>query len=668
MPDASMKSTAQPVNDALLRARKQIVLLQQKVAKLHLEIGDQVEELMRHLPPEALAGTLAAECRIPSDLVPTYLHLSETLAEHRVLVQHHGVSISVIKDLVSAEPAARQIMLMRIASGRLVLKGQASAISRDLKAARMSASERENASRSRSLRRSAGRSVAPSILAFESSVREFAEQIFQFFIEHARDVPFQKFWKIDPTNTSYRDAHAALRSMAVPILAEFERLHGNKHPGADRWEHLAGRWPSKVKIARAHLALVRFAEGRFCHSGGFTFQNTRLTTSGFDMWEALQYLSTDKIALPLGTDGQPTYPSRLTSLELCAGIGGQALGLSSSGFQLQEVFEKSRCAAAVLRKNRPSWNTSEVNLTESPDNVFGRHTDRIDLISGGLPCQPYSGRGKGRGKGDPRDLFPISVEIVGIVRPKAFFFENVEGFTYIPHNAHRAEILNGFRSNGYDIQMHRINAGDFGLPQDRVRVIVLGIRPDIAHRFQMPAPLPGPRTTIGPVLQDVLFPYRTAPEARARRTAMQENYDDWADDWLDRHGGKLAPTVTRLGGASKYLTSWTNAGFDAQKLARAPLRPDHMKRKGYLPHPTISVLKRLQGIPDCWTLKGSTSTQVQQLANAFPPQAAKAIGLALHFAISGETVDIAEAMARPLNPRRINLNALANDDVKFLSN
>ena len=115
--------------------------------------------------------------------------------------------------------------------------------------------------------------------------------------------------------------------------------------------------------------------------------------------------------------------TRFESLELCAGAGGQALGLEQAGFEPRALVEVDPHACATLRMNRPRWNVMETDL-----NTFAAGTYRnIDLVAAGLPCPPFSVAGNRLGWTDERNLFPASLRIIDECRPKTVLIENVPG-------------------------------------------------------------------------------------------------------------------------------------------------------------------------------------------------------------------------------------------------
>jgi DNA (cytosine-5)-methyltransferase 1 len=115
--------------------------------------------------------------------------------------------------------------------------------------------------------------------------------------------------------------------------------------------------------------------------------------------------------------------SGLTALELCAGAGGQALGFEQAGIGHSGLVELDRHACATLRLNRPEWNVIEQDLSS----FSGTSLKGVDIISGGLPCPPFSIAGKQLGTKDERNLFPAMIRLVDEIRPRAVMIENVRG-------------------------------------------------------------------------------------------------------------------------------------------------------------------------------------------------------------------------------------------------
>ena len=127
----------------------------------------------------------------------------------------------------------------------------------------------------------------------------------------------------------------------------------------------------------------------------------------------------------------------MRSVEICAGAGGQALGLEQAGFEHAALIEIDPCACATLRKNRPHWNVIEEDVKSFS---AGEYSD-IDLLAGGVPCPPFSVAGKQLGHSDERDLFPEALRLVEECGPKAVLLENVRGIFDKKFDAYRNAII-----------------------------------------------------------------------------------------------------------------------------------------------------------------------------------------------------------------------------------
>src|SRR5260370_40293331 len=127
----------------------------------------------------------------------------------------------------------------------------------------------------------------------------------------------------------------------------------------------------------------------------------------------------------------------LISAEICAGGGGQALGLEQAGFSCAGAAEIDPDACETLRSNRPGWKVWEGDIRE----LDGRGWAGIDLLGGGVPCPPFTVAGRQLGAADERDLFPEALRIVAEARPRAVLLENVAGLSARRFARYRAQIL-----------------------------------------------------------------------------------------------------------------------------------------------------------------------------------------------------------------------------------
>ena len=171
------------------------------------------------------------------------------------------------------------------------------------------------------------------------------------------------------------------------------------------------------------------------------------------------------------------------ALELCAGAGGQALGLEMAGFDHAGLIENDAAACNTLRMNRPGWNVIEHDLFQPLDlSPF----KGVDLLAGGLPCPPFSVAGKQLGERDERNLFNVGINYVDEIRPKAVMFENVKGMLDPRFADYRNWIDQRLRKMGYEPGWKLLQASDFGVPQLRPRVLMVAVRKEATSRFSWP--------------------------------------------------------------------------------------------------------------------------------------------------------------------------------------
>ena len=311
--------------------------------------------------------------------------------------------------------------------------------------------------------------------------------------------------------------------------------------------------------------------------------------------------------------------SKLSSLEICAGAGGQALGLERAGFDHVAAVELDTQAVATLRANRPQWNVEHANVRD----IRGEDFQGIDLFAGGVPCPPFSVAGKQLGADDERDLFPVALRIIEKARPSAVMLENVSGLASTKFKNYRTKVAGALERLGYTIDWQVLNASNFGVPQLRPRFILVALRGRAARRFVWPNPV-GTPPTVGASLVD-LMAARDWPGALAW-AHVANGIAPTLVGGSKLHGGPdLGPTRAR--------EAWRQLGVDGRSLAEHA--PDEDFPLAALPRLTTRMAARIQGFPDSWQFVGKKTAVYRQIGNAFPPPVAAAVGGAIRDALLG---------------------------------
>lgn len=299
----------------------------------------------------------------------------------------------------------------------------------------------------------------------------------------------------------------------------------------------------------------------------------------------------------------------LTCVEICAGAGGQALGLAMAGFVHVALVEYEEGYCNTLKQNRPEWNI----ICKDVRNFDGKPYRGVDLLAGGVPCPPFSIAGKKLGKEDERDLFPEALRLIKEIEPRAVMLENVRGFLDKGFAEYRQFILESIEKLGYNTQIRLLNASDFGVPQLRPRVVIVGIKKEENGSFSYPQGDADMTLTVGNALYDL----------------MAENKWKYAKKWA-KNANRIAPTL--VGGSKKHggpdlgpvraKKAWEELGVDGKGVANTAPESDF---EG-MPRLTSRMLARIQGFPDTWTFGKKKTAACRMIGNAFPPPVAKAVG------------------------------------------
>ena len=310
----------------------------------------------------------------------------------------------------------------------------------------------------------------------------------------------------------------------------------------------------------------------------------------------------------------------ITSLEICAGAGGQALGLEQAGFQHHGLVEIERHCCTTLRLNRPLWRVFEKDLRDFVEED-AKAFEGTELLAGGLPCPPFSIAGKQLGDRDDRNLFPVALDLVDIIRPRAVMIENVRGILSAVFEDYRTQLKSRLEKMGYHAEWHLLNASDFGVPQLRPRVVIVALRKNIAHHFTWPTGIGRNPKTVGETLYDLIG---SSGWQGARAWKMRA--DDIAPTIVGgslKHGGPdLGPTRARR--------AWATLGVDGLGVADEPPAHDFVG----MPRLTVPMVARLQGFPDDWSFSGRKTASYRQVGNAFPPPVARAVAEKLYHCLT----------------------------------
>lgn len=279
-------------------------------------------------------------------------------------------------------------------------------------------------------------------------------------------------------------------------------------------------------------------------------------------------------------------------LDLFAGCGGLALGFEAHGFKTIG-FEMDKDCCETYQKN---LGRECVQSFLTVDSDF----PSADVIIGGPPCQPFSLRGKQRGLADERNGFPAFIAAVKKVQPKLWLFENVKGLLF-KNKDYLNEVIETLKDLGYIVELNLVNAVDYGVPQNRERIIVIGYR---NGEFSFPGKLPS-RITAGEALGKMAF--STPKESKYLTPSM--------DTYVAKYEAASKCKVPRdlhLHRPARTLTCRNLSGATSDMHR---VRLPNGKRRRLLPREAA----RLQSFPDWFEFHGNENSVYNQIGNAVPP-------------------------------------------------
>lgn len=324
-------------------------------------------------------------------------------------------------------------------------------------------------------------------------------------------------------------------------------------------------------------------------------------------------------------------------VELFAGAGGLALGLEKAGFESVLLNEHDKYACQTLRANRPNWNIIESDI-ENVD--FSHLRGQIDLLTGGFPCQPFSYAGKQLGFEDLRGTLVFEmVRAIKEIQPKVFLAENVKGLKENDNGRTLETIINVLEETGYTIVEKDIYKAIFyKVPQKRERLIIIGVKDDLASKAKFIKPSPYHKIL---TLKDALesgdlyedkVPNSVGEKYKERKAEIMSYVPEggyWRDLPIDLQKEYMKGSFD-LGGGKTGMARRLSWNEPSLTLTCSPAQKQTERCHPTETRPlTTREYARIQTFPDDWEFSGSPSQIYKQIGNAVPVNLALAIGKAI---------------------------------------
>jgi DNA (cytosine-5)-methyltransferase 1 len=340
---------------------------------------------------------------------------------------------------------------------------------------------------------------------------------------------------------------------------------------------------------------------------------------------------------------------RIPVLDLFAGAGGLSIGLCAAGFDPVGAVETMEDAAKTYEAHH-DVEVDRRRLEEIPARELRAMRGKAPVVVGGPPCQPWSTGGLRRGDEDDRDGFTAMFRALDLIRPEAFIIENVAGLERGKARSYFLGLLRALEHVlGYEIKARTLNAADYGVPQQRRRMFIVGLR---GGQFGFPEPTHGPGhskpwRTAGEVLADEpvgdpnpsIVTYAKNPDLRPspydgllfNGGGRPINLNAPARTILASAGGNKTPFIDTLGVVPEYhATMWDGDRGKPREGYKGAIRVGLVPGARRI---TVAESAALQTFPEGMEFEGTRSSQYTQVGNAVPPKLATAVGRAVHTAL-----------------------------------
>lgn len=348
-----------------------------------------------------------------------------------------------------------------------------------------------------------------------------------------------------------------------------------------------------------------------------------------NLCQALSTIPEEILVPDLPTENREitSEPNAVTAIELFAGAGGLALGLEKAGIQTLAYVEYDKFCCETLKMNRPKWNVlcSDIRHVD-----FSGFKGRIDIVTGGFPCQAFSYAGKKLGFDDTRGtLFHEFARCVKEVSPSVFMAENVRGLISHDNGRTLETILDVLRSMGYDVQQQVLNAAYHGVGQKRERIVIVGLKKGMGLTFMYPKPNER-MTTLREALKNC--PASEGQLYSEKKRAVLDLVPP-GGSWIN-----LPENIQATYMGKSYFSGGGKRGMARRIAWNEPcltLTCSPSQKQTERCHPdetrpfTIREYARIQSFPDDWLFAGGIGEKYKQIGNAVPVEMARRIGVEL---------------------------------------
>jgi site-specific DNA-cytosine methylase len=622
-------------------------------------------------------SSLFEQCGFRENEIPLLMNFEEALGHKREELHSHGVGLDTVIALLRCDGPTRTEALRRIEAGALLGPEDIS---------RIEARYNEIWPKPHSLRvvRRQGLHNAGLRLAARSlhAMSVGADKLVRAMRQHQM---LHNFYVNDADQKAIVEAAIErLRAFIVRTASEMLVDFDQGFPGADLpiddWFN-----PEKPitlnEFSQCRYSLQVLASGRFEKS----FPQLSSDWHHWSVENSISFLAGGVSSRSGATTAKGSYSTRLTAIDINAGLGGAALGMHDANYNVAALYSGTPLERASLADNLVGWNVRQQDLLDVDNSadvgwcLTKRSGQRIPLhlLAGKLASSPWVQRGKGSAQDH---VLQGAMRLLAEYAPEGFFLEAPADLDDPRNRGDVSRILLELSKLGYEVQQTPVSATMVGLPQDRIRTLIIGVRKSHGAALCRPLLRTPIQPSLGDLISDLAFPYLSEYAPIISDIPYPDDfpeagvvYDAWAQEWLAVYGNITVPdTSTLTKPYQEDKEAWRNVGFDIE--SRKPLTPDQVARQG-IEAPrvvmTVPILKRLQGLPDDWevatdpgavkvqrhsALKQGDAPPPRETAKAFslladtmPPELGRLAAQVVRSAITGELIDLDQEARRPFS-------------------
>lgn len=335
--------------------------------------------------------------------------------------------------------------------------------------------------------------------------------------------------------------------------------------------------------------------------------------------------------------------SKFKVISLFSGCGGLDLGFRKAGFKITLAIDNNQYACASYKKNFPECKILQKDIREIKDSQFPK---TIDLIIGGYPCQGFSEAGLQKLDDERNFLYKEFGRCLKIIQPKMFLAENVHGLINMNNGKVITQMVKEFQEKNYNVKYKLINVKNYGIPQDRIRVFIIGVRKDLDLQFYFPLPSYG----------EDLKQYRTLKDAIWH---LKEN-----------PGSYYNGSYTTRYMARQRKRMWNQVSYCI--VASADKNPQHpagelMRRINYNKYEFVGNENRsmslkeclvIQTFPEDYILEGPLFERYRQVGNAVPPLLSEYLANAIRDCLNYKFLDYCDYYCKRIKTKVKKINFL----------